>query len=81
MQLNAFYILLDFTKDLVADERDYTISRLDSESLKAVGELMAAGNLRALDRRVAPECKEQIDSVLGTSSIGTNVFQIFFLSI
>jgi hypothetical protein len=50
MQLNAFYILLDFTKDLVADERDYTISRPDSESLRAVDELMAAGNLRELDR-------------------------------
>jgi hypothetical protein len=38
---------LNFTEDLVADERDYTISRPVTH--RAVDELMAAGNLRELD--------------------------------
>lgn len=38
---------LNFTEDLVADERDYTIS--EPVTSRAVDELMAAGNLRELD--------------------------------
>ncbi|KAG1843602.1 hypothetical protein DFJ58DRAFT_665201, partial [Suillus subalutaceus] len=42
---------LNFTEDLVADERDYTIS--GHVTPRAADELMPAGNLREL----APECK------------------------